>query len=45
MNDRSGTDLQRVGAWLATEVHVRVSRKILLAAGVVFLVVAIVALD
>ncbi len=43
MKDQSRTDLQRMSDWLAGEVLV--SRKLLVAGGVVLLVLAIVALD
>ena len=45
MSEQPQTDLQRAGAWLAQEVEIRVSRRILVAGGLVLLLLAGIALD
>ena len=45
MDEQSRSDLQRAGEWLSQEVTIRVSRKVLVAAGLAVLVLIGVALD
>ncbi len=45
MNEPNRTDLQRAGDWLSGEIEVRVSRKLIVAAGLVLLVLVGVAID
>ena len=49
MNDNqptnTDTDIQRAGEWLSGETQIRVSRKILLAGGILLLVLLGIAID
>jgi hypothetical protein len=45
MSEQPYTDLQRAGAWLAEEVVIRVSRRMLVAGGLVLLLLAGAVLD